>query len=85
MTQVRNILGVPAPRVYSWNSRASGTSICAEYIIMEEIRGVQLQKAWHSLELADKVKIIKQIFNYQKTWLSASFSQMGSLYYADDI
>jgi hypothetical protein len=85
MTQVRNILGIPAPRVYSWNSRASSTSVCAEYIIMEEIKGVQLQRVWHSLELADKVKIVKQIFNYQKAWLSASFSQIGSLYYADDI
>lgn len=64
MSQVRSILGIPAPRVYSWNSRASSTSICAEYVIMEEIEGVQLQKVWHSLELADKVKIIKQIFKY---------------------
>lgn len=85
MTQVRNILGIAAPRVYSWNSRASSTSVCVEYIIMEEIKGVQLQRVWRSLELADKFKIVKKIFKYEKAWLSASFSQIGSLYYADDI
>ena len=52
---------------------------------MEEIKGVQLQKVWHSLKLPDKVRIVKQIFAYQKAWLSTSFSQIGSLYYADDI
>ena len=52
---------------------------------MEEVEGVQLQRVWNSLELPDKLEIVQQIFGYQKAWLSASFSQIGSLYYAEDI
>jgi len=57
----------------------------AEYIIMQKAPGVQLERVWTKMGLDDRLKLLKQILRYQKKWMSASFKQFGSLYFAQDM
>lgn len=81
---MRNVLGTPAPKVYSWDSHATN-SVGAEYIIMEKMPGIQLRQVWDNMKLVDKMNVRLDIARHQSAWLSVSFSQFGGLYYAQDL
>lgn len=83
--QMRENLKMPVPKVYAWNSRAQDSTVGAEYIIMEKVAGVLLDHLWADIKFEDRFKIVKSIASYQKSWMSASFKQFGSLYYARDL
>ncbi|KZF23958.1 hypothetical protein L228DRAFT_208790 [Xylona heveae TC161] len=85
MDFVRNRLGTPAPKVLAWSSKAKENPVGAEYIIMEKIAGVQLEEIWPKLDIKDRLEVVKAISGYQKSWMSTSFAQYGSLYYSSDI
>ncbi|ETI22240.1 hypothetical protein G647_06313 [Cladophialophora carrionii CBS 160.54] len=84
MDFVRNVLGTPAPHVYTWSFRADNP-VGAEYIIMEKMPGVQLLQVWDQMALTDKLQVITQLFRFQKMWLSARFEKIGSIYYMADV
>jgi len=52
---------------------------------MEKLNGVQLSSVWRTLPLDKKTEIIKTLALYQKSWMSTTLKQYGSLYYAQDI
>ena len=83
--QARNVLGTPIPRVYSWCSNASESPVRAEYIIMEKVAGIQLQQFWPQMHIKDRVQVTKAIAKLQKSWMSVSFQNVGSLYYSRDL
>ncbi len=85
VAQARNVLKSPVPKVYAWSSRAQDNPVGAEYIIMEKLPGVSLDHVWASMGIGDRFKIAKAIAHYQKAWMSVSFHQFGSLYYAQDL
>ncbi|KAK2762249.1 hypothetical protein FQN54_001259 [Arachnomyces sp. PD_36] len=85
MEFMREVLKTPTPKVYEWSSRAEDSAVGAEYVIMEKIAGVPLEDVWARLEIADRFKIVKTIARYQKSWMSTSFNQFGSLYYRKDL
>ncbi|KAK4983580.1 hypothetical protein LTR66_008780 [Elasticomyces elasticus] len=85
MDFVHNILGTPVPKVYAWNSKAESNPVGVEYIIMEKIPGVQLERVWNRPEAGQTLKVIAAIAEYQKAWMSASFTRIGCLYYAEDL
>ncbi|KAL3455672.1 hypothetical protein BJX64DRAFT_297366 [Aspergillus heterothallicus] len=85
MDFARNELQTPVPRVLAWSSRAEETPVRAEYIIMEKVPGVQLEKVWPKMDIKQRFELVKTISKYQKAWMSTTFSQYGSLYYSDDI
>lgn len=60
-------------------------SVGAEYIIMEKVDGIPLANTWSNLRPPFKLKIMLQIFEYQKRWSAICFSRYGSLYYAKDV
>ena len=82
--QVRNVLGIPTPKVYTWSS-STDTSVGAEYIIMERIRGLELSKLWDVMPGSEKFKIVKQLVEFEKALTSPQFPMYGSLYYAKDL
>ncbi|KAE8350734.1 hypothetical protein BDV28DRAFT_33292 [Aspergillus coremiiformis] len=84
MDFVRNVMGIPVPKVFSWSSTADN-AVGAEYILMESVRGVQLSKLWNQLDVELKFKVLKKVTSYQETWLRTCFSQYGSLYYKQDL
>ncbi|PWY89763.1 phosphotransferase enzyme family protein [Aspergillus heteromorphus CBS 117.55] len=84
MDYVRNVLNIPAPKVYAWSSSAE-TPAGAEYIIMERSRGVELSKLWDDMPGPDKLQIVKQLVGFEKALVSTQFPMYGSLYYAKDL
>jgi hypothetical protein len=70
--------------VFVWSSKAEENSVGAEYIIMEMLTGVQLSSVWTTLPIDKKTEIIKTLATYQKAWMSTTFKQYRSLYYAQD-
>lgn len=52
---------------------------------MEKIPGVQLDVVWAGMEIQDRLTIAKAIARFQKSWMSCSFNQFGSLYYSKDL
>jgi hypothetical protein len=85
MRQARNVLGTPVPKVYAWSSRQHENAVGAEYIIMEKLPGIELERVWAGMGIEDRFTIIKAIAKYQKAWMSVSFEKFGSLYYSADL
>ncbi|XWX01115.1 hypothetical protein V2A60_009140 [Cordyceps javanica] len=85
MDFARNFLDTPAPRVYTWNSRAESHPVGAEFIIMDKVDGVPLSQVWDTMQLPQKLQVILAMTRLQKQWLNVSFSHYGSLYYAKDV
>src|SRR4051812_1698284 len=44
--QARNVLGTPVPKVLAWSSKAEENPVGAEYIIMEKVLGIELERVW---------------------------------------
>ncbi|EGC45217.1 phosphotransferase enzyme family protein [Histoplasma capsulatum var. duboisii H88] len=84
MDFMRSALGTPVPRVLSWSSKMENP-VGTEYIIMENLPGVQLNKIWNELDIEVRLKVVKQIAKYQADWTTTSFSQFGSVYYKQDL
>lgn len=82
---MRNVLGIPAPKVYDWSAKSETNGVGAEYIFMEKVEGIQLEEVWKDLSLNEKFEIVKKVMSYQRKWASASFRQYGSLYYSKDL
>jgi hypothetical protein len=57
----------------------------AEYIIMEKVLGIELEHVWPSMNIKDRLTLVKTITGFQKSWTSVSFKKFGSLYYANDL
>ncbi|KAH9864621.1 hypothetical protein J1614_010556 [Plenodomus biglobosus] len=85
MNFAREVLDTPAPRVYSWNSRAKSHPVGAEFIIMDKVEGVPLSEVWDTMTLTQKLQLLLALTNLQKKWLRVSFSHYGSLYYTGDV
>ncbi|KAL5331675.1 hypothetical protein ACEPPN_001210 [Leptodophora sp. 'Broadleaf-Isolate-01'] len=85
MDFVRNVLGTPVPKVFAWSSKAEENPVGAEYIIMEKLPGIELEHAWPSMTIGDRLAVVKAIARYQKSWCSVSFKKYGGLYYAKDL
>ncbi|GAP91259.2 putative phosphotransferase enzyme family protein [Rosellinia necatrix] len=78
-----SILGLPVPKVLAWNIDAENP-VQSEYIIMEEATGTQLSQVWDTLPLETKLNVVKDLVNIEQKLLSISFTQYGSLYFAQD-
>lgn len=79
---MRTVLETPVPRVLAWCSDATRTPVRSEYIIMELAEGIQLSEVWPNMETRKKVELVAALRDYQRRWLSITFHQYGSLYFA---
>ena len=75
---------IPAPKVYGWSS-STDNPVGAEYILMERIKGVELDKVWDEMSWKDRYKIVTTLICYDKAFVSAKMPMIGSLYYAKDL
>ncbi|KAF2732731.1 phosphotransferase enzyme family protein [Polyplosphaeria fusca] len=83
--QSRNVLGTPVPRVFAWSSKVQENPVGAEYIIMEKIAEIELERVWPSMNIKDRLALFKTIAGFQKAWTSVSFKKFGGLYCAKDL
>ncbi|KAL4899468.1 hypothetical protein BDW74DRAFT_171509 [Aspergillus multicolor] len=84
MDFMRNVLGTPVPKVLAWSS-STDNPVAAEYILMENPRGIQLSEIWDSLGNEVKFQVLEKVAYYQDLWSQARFPQYGSLYYRSDL
>ncbi|KAF2010202.1 phosphotransferase enzyme family protein [Aaosphaeria arxii CBS 175.79] len=82
MEYARSVLGLPVPKVLAW-SASDNNPVGAEYIIMEEAKGTQLNRVWDDLPLKFRCDILRQVVDIESRLLSVSFQQIGSLYFKD--
>jgi hypothetical protein len=82
---VRNVLGTPVPKVLAWSTRAHENTVGAEYIIMDKAPGIELERVWPSMNIKNRLAVVKAIATFQEAWTSASFTKFGSLYFAYDL
>lgn len=83
--KARTVLQLPVPEVYAWNSKAAENPVGAEFIIMEEARGIPLSHRWSTLRGDEKLTLIERIVEIESTMASTSFEEFGSLYYTKDV
>lgn len=83
---VRDFLDIPAPRVFAWNADATTNSVGAEYIVMEKLSGVESIHRWTRIAKAAQVfPLLNGVFDIERRFECAPFSQIGSLYFKDDV
>ena len=85
MSQARNVLENPVPKVLAWCSQAHETPVGAEYVIMEQVPGIELEHVWPKMNIRDRLAIVKAVAEFQKSWTSVSFTMYGSLYFSKDL
>ena len=83
---VRDVLGIRAPRVFAWSANANANPVGAEYIIMEKISGVESRHRWTRIAKGPEVfPLLDGVFDLEHRFEYAPFSQIGSLYFKDDV
>ncbi|RDW93617.1 uncharacterized protein DSM5745_00939 [Aspergillus mulundensis] len=85
MQYVREKLNIPVPKVLGYCSRASGSSLGAEYIVMERAPGVELARVWDQFKGREKVAIVKQVAAITCKLARARFQANGALYKREDV
>ncbi|MCJ1357536.1 MAG: Phosphotransferase enzyme [Icmadophila ericetorum] len=83
MDFTRTVLNIPVPKVFAWSATANNP-VEAEYIIMEEAPGTQLEDVWDGKTISDKTNIVKGLVEIEKKLLSVSFTRYGNIYFASD-
>lgn len=85
MTFAREVLGIPAPRVLAWNNTIDN-EVGTAYIIMEYVEGEGLRDRWPSLiDGAEAVPHVTELLAMETAFEKVSFSQIGSLYFTEDV
>lgn len=82
--QLREILGLPVPRVYAWSSNPSN-AVGAEYIIEEKASGQPLGASWFLWTRELQLDMVAQIVEIERKLASISFSKHGCIYYKADL
>ncbi|PTU18712.1 hypothetical protein P175DRAFT_0442082, partial [Aspergillus ochraceoroseus IBT 24754] len=81
---LRDVMGIPIPRVYAWSAEPSNP-VGAEYIIEEKARGEPLGKLWDGLSTARRLEIVDQVVDMEKKLATISFPKHGCIYYESDL
>lgn len=83
---MQDVLGICAPCVFAWSADASTNPVSAKYIIMEKILGVESNHHWtHLVKGPEVFPLLDGVFDIEHRFECASFSQIGSLYFRDDV
>ncbi|WEW59279.1 hypothetical protein PRK78_004748 [Emydomyces testavorans] len=76
--------GVPVPKVLgycAYDTNPVGT----EYLLLEKLDGTALGDKWFTMDNKARVKIMRQIVDVEKQFMSISLPASGSLYYRKDL
>lgn len=85
MDYARNILSLPVPKVLAWSSRASGTPVGCEFIIMEYVEGVPLADRVPEHNDGELANCAEAIAKMLRRFCTVRFSQIGCIYYKEDV
>ncbi|KAI0337269.1 hypothetical protein BDW22DRAFT_1340185 [Trametopsis cervina] len=87
MNYARTVLGLPVPRVLAWNAQSDRqrNPVGAEYILMEKAHGDPLHSRLFTFEPQTAMAIVGQTISLEQRFTWNKFSQIGSLYYKEDV
>ncbi|KAF8071670.1 kinase-like domain-containing protein [Lyophyllum atratum] len=88
MEFARDVLKIPTPRVLAWSgtANASVNPVGAEYIIMEKAPGIDLRTRWPLVTVgSDALAFVNDFVDMERKFERVSFSQIGSLYFKEDV
>lgn len=75
---VRKHTTIPVPRVFSWSADRANP-VGAEYLIMENARGIQLFRQWDQMAEYYKLQLIKSLTQFESQLASIPFPAYGGL------
>ncbi|KZN88255.1 Altered inheritance of mitochondria protein [Penicillium chrysogenum] len=79
---LRNILGIPVPRVLAWSSPSlHPNTVGTEYMLMERVKGYQLSEVWDTMSEAQRFGLVKNLVEIETKLAKMEFTKHGSLYY----
>lgn len=82
----RECLQLPVPRVLAWSSKEQDrNSVGTDFMIMEKMHGVPLADRLDELDGDDARPLIEEYLNIEERFSSEEFSQIGSLYFKEDV
>ncbi len=86
MEYVRDVIGHSAPRVLAWSSTPEARSaVGSDFILMERTNGVALEDRWLNTFNHDIVAVIKEMSFLDLDLHQWPFSQIGSLFFKEDV
>lgn len=84
MDYARTVLGLPVPKVLDWSAQADRTDVGVECILMKKMQGDELHRRYKNLR-SEGVKLLDQVIGMERAFVGRRFSQIGSLYYKEDV
>ncbi|CAG8125467.1 unnamed protein product [Penicillium salamii] len=75
--------GVPVPEVLAYSADQTN-SVGTEYILLERLEGTPLSDQWFSMDTKTRVKVVRQIVDLERQFMSINFPASGSLYHRRD-
>lgn len=85
MEFAREVLDIPAPRVFSW-SGVRDNPVKAEYILMERVPGIDLATRWPLINRKEHIPpLLSDVLDIEAKFEHPPFSQFGSLYFKEDV
>ncbi|CAG8390050.1 unnamed protein product [Penicillium salamii] len=76
--------GVPVPEVLAYSADQMN-AVGTEYILLERLEGTPLSDQWFSMDTKTRVKVMRQIVDLERQFMSISFPASGSLYHRRDL
>lgn len=76
--------GVPVPEVLAYSPHQTN-AVGTEYLLLEKLEGNPLSDQWFSMDTKTRVKIMRQIVDVERRFMSISFPASGSLYHRRDL
>ncbi|KAJ5213404.1 hypothetical protein N7449_000573, partial [Penicillium cf. viridicatum] len=76
--------GVPVPKVLAYSPDQTN-AVGTEYMLLERLEGTPLSGQWFSMDTKTRVKIMRQIVDMERQFMSINFPASGSLYHRRDL
>ncbi|KGO64142.1 Aminoglycoside phosphotransferase [Penicillium italicum] len=76
--------GVPVPKVLAYSPDQTN-AVGTEYILLERLEGTPLSDQWFSMDTKTRVKVMRQIVDIERLFMSIHLPASGSLYHRRDL
>lgn len=76
--------GLPVPKVLAYSPDHTN-AVGSEYILLELLEGTPLSEQWFSMDNKTRVKIMRQLVDLERRFMSIHFPASGSLYHRRDL
>ncbi|KAL4243740.1 Mitochondrial inheritance protein 9 [Abortiporus biennis] len=88
MEFMREVLDVPVPRVLAWSANAQTSPIGSEFILMEPVAGQSFESQYLEIcteNIGQFGAMMRHFVEIQGRCAELAFSQIGSLYFKEDV